>query len=119
MLGLLRLTPLSYRKRLGEKIRVNSRKAKTGKSLEIMDVNLDEVKRTMEQYQVKTLIHGHTHRPKTHTVPLLSGEGQRIVLGDWDGYGWVLHSDPELKQHRFSLQPSADHCETGTDDRLS
>ncbi|AMO56282.1 UDP-2,3-diacylglucosamine hydrolase [Endozoicomonas montiporae] len=103
VLGFLRLLPLSYRKKLGARIRSNSKAAKTGKSLEIMDVNHDEVIRVMEQYQVKTLIHGHTHRPDTHTVPLSAGTGQRIVLGDWDQFGWVLPSDKGLLQERFSL----------------
>lgn len=103
VLGVLRLLPLSYRQKLAAKIRSNSNKAKTGKSLEIMDVNQGEVVRVMEQYQVKTLIHGHTHRPDTHSVLLSNGEGQRIVLGDWDVKGWVLISEP-LTQQQFSIQ---------------
>ena len=103
VLGLLKCLPLSYRKKLGAKIRADSQKAKTGKSLDIMDVNQAEVVKVMELYDVKTLIHGHTHRPDAHPVSLASGEGQRIVLGDWDSYGWVLTSDSGLTQQRFSL----------------
>ena len=103
VLGFLRLLPLSYRKKLAAKIRTNSQKAKSGKSLEIMDVNRGEVIRVMEQYRVKTLIHGHTHRPDTHAVTLSTGTGQRIVLGDWDKFGWVLTSNSGFHQQRFNL----------------
>ena len=103
VLGFLRLLPLSYRKKLAGRIRADSQKAKSGKSLEIMDVNRGEVIRVMEQYGVKTLIHGHTHRPDTHAVTLSNGTGQRIVLGDWDRFGWVLFSADGLHQQRFNL----------------
>ncbi|WP_062269715.1 UDP-2,3-diacylglucosamine diphosphatase [Endozoicomonas arenosclerae] len=107
VLGLLRLSPLSYRLNLVQKIRSNSKKAKSMKTLEIMDVTQAEVIRIMEQYQVKTLIHGHTHRPDIHDVPLTSGSGKRIVLGDWDKKGWVLTADESgLNMEAFDIQPS-------------
>ncbi len=46
---------------------------------EIMDVNLKAVDDLFIKYQVKTIIHGHTHRPAIHQ----HGECKRIVLGDW------------------------------------
>ena len=92
VLALLRRMPLSYRRKLGRKIRENSKKAKVGKSLEIMDVTPEEVVRIMEQYNVKTLIHGHTHRPAVHPVSLAAGAGKRYVLGDWDQSGWEIES---------------------------
>ena len=108
VLGILRLSPLSYRKNLVQKIRSNSKKAKSRKSLEIMDVTPAEVVRVMEKYQVKTLIHGHTHRPDIHEVELASGTGKRIVLGDWDRQGWVLTSDESgLNMESFTIQPAS------------
>ncbi|WP_257281139.1 UDP-2,3-diacylglucosamine diphosphatase [Endozoicomonas sp. ISHI1] len=105
VLGILRLTPRSYRKKLAQKLRSNSKKAKSTKSLAIMDVAPKEVVRLMEKYQVKTLIHGHTHRPNTHEVALTSGTGKRIVLGDWDRQGWVLTSNESgLKMDAFEIQ---------------
>ncbi|KEQ16166.1 UDP-2,3-diacylglucosamine diphosphatase [Endozoicomonas numazuensis] len=107
VLGFLRLSPLSYRKNLAQKIRSNSKKAKSMKSLDIMDVTSEEVVRVMEQYQVKTLIHGHTHRPDIHDVELSSGTGKRIVLGDWDRQGWVLTADDSgLNMEAFDILPS-------------
>ncbi|OED41052.1 UDP-2,3-diacylglucosamine diphosphatase [Endozoicomonas sp. (ex Bugula neritina AB1)] len=104
VLSILRMTPLSYRKKLGQKIRENSKRAKTGKSLNIMDVTPEEVVRMMEQSDVKTLIHGHTHRPAIHQVSLQQGEGRRYVLGDWDRSGWCLEaSEKGLDLQEFSI----------------
>jgi UDP-2,3-diacylglucosamine hydrolase len=50
------------------------------------------------------LIHGHTHRPKTHTLTVNDSPAQRIVLGDWETYGWYLiinEKAPSLE--RFSI----------------
>ena len=90
VLWVLRMMPLSYRKNLAGKIRANSKKSKNGKSMEIMDVTPEEVIRIMEQYGVKTLIHGHTHRPAVHDLKLKQGTGRRYVLGDWGRSGWEL-----------------------------
>ncbi|MRI34811.1 UDP-2,3-diacylglucosamine diphosphatase [Endozoicomonas sp. OPT23] len=101
---LLRMTPLSYRKNLGRKIRENSRKAKTGKSLEIMDVTSESVSDFMIRYGVKTLVHGHTHRPNIHDVDLPDDKGQRIVLGDWDKLGWeLIEAEGGLKLLSFPI----------------
>jgi hypothetical protein len=35
-----------------------------------MDVNQDEVRRTMRRYEVDCIIHGHTHRPAVHELQL-------------------------------------------------
>lgn len=71
-----------------------------------MDVTPEEVVRVMDKYQVKTLIHGHTHRPDIHEVELASGAGKRIVLGDWDRQGWVLTCDESgLKMDAFCIEP--------------
>ncbi len=46
---------------------------------EIMDVNANEIAALFKTHQVKTMIHGHTHRPAVHQ----NEEHRRIVLGDW------------------------------------
>jgi UDP-2,3-diacylglucosamine hydrolase len=43
------------------------------------------------------LIHGHTHRPASHTLP---GGGMRHVLGDWD----FDHGPPRARALRLSPQ---------------
>ena len=65
------------------------------KASDITDVNPEEVTRVMAHKHVRTLIHGHTHRPAVHD---LGNKKQRIVLGDWDTQGWYIQaSATELK----------------------
>ena len=99
VMAILRMTSLNWRKNLGRKIRENSKVSKKGKGLSIMDVSQDAVKKTMEKYQVDTLIHGHTHRPAIHEHTLNRGKGTRYVLGDWTDTGWEI----ELNEDTLSL----------------
>jgi UDP-2,3-diacylglucosamine hydrolase len=66
-----------------------------GESLndEIMDVNQDAVIAIFRDYEVDTLLHGHTHRPAIHNVDLGDREARRIVLGDWYEQGSVVRWD--------------------------
>ncbi len=65
-------------------------------AMAIMDVNSSEVVRVMKAASVRTLIHGHTHRPATHAVDLDGESGKRIVLGDWTSTnGWQIRADHE------------------------
>jgi UDP-2,3-diacylglucosamine hydrolase len=56
----------------------------------IMDVNQDAVLRTIEHYQARLLIHGHTHRPGTHEMVVNNQPVHRVVLGDWHKQGNFL-----------------------------
>lgn len=56
----------------------------------IMDVNADAVREAFQAHGVRRLIHGHTHRPNTHTFELDGRPAERIVLGDWFEQGSVL-----------------------------
>jgi UDP-2,3-diacylglucosamine hydrolase len=49
----------------------------------IADVTPQAVVDTMNQYGIKRLIHGHTHRPGRHHLELNGQSAERIVLGDW------------------------------------
>jgi UDP-2,3-diacylglucosamine hydrolase len=49
----------------------------------------------MSQYGVRTLIHGHTHRPAIHKLQVNDQTAQHIVLGDWDLQGWALQVDEQ------------------------
>lgn len=83
--------PGEQRRQIATALRSDSGK---GKPDEIMDVNGDAVRRTMEEHGVARLIHGHTHRPARHALVLDSGPAQRLVLADWhDDRGSVLVSD--------------------------
>ncbi|MCX7554171.1 UDP-2,3-diacylglucosamine diphosphatase [Marinicella sp. S1101] len=65
---------------------------------EIMDVNTQAIEDLFIKHPVKTLIHGHTHRPAIHK----HGENTRIVLGDWHhqiSYLKVQEDDFQLVGH--------------------
>ena len=62
----------------------------------LMDVNPGAVEQAMQAHGVRTLVHGHTHRPAVHDLLLDGRRARRIVLGDWYDQGSVLRwSDGE------------------------
>lgn len=63
--------------------RLRSYLHKRKKTGDIMDVNQQTVLKVMRQYECRTLIHGHTHRPTTHDIEIDGIPAQRIVLADW------------------------------------
>ena len=89
ILFILRNLPLSTRQRLAGDLRAKSKSSTRMKASDITDVNPEEVTRVMAQHKVRTLIHGHTHRPAVHD---LNQQKQRIVLGDWDTQGWYIEA---------------------------
>ena len=69
-----------------------------------MDVTPSEVLNTMERSAVNLLIHGHTHRPDSHDVQINHQPAKRMVLGDWDQYGWYIWMDSDsCKLNKFSI----------------
>ncbi|MDT8407215.1 MAG: UDP-2,3-diacylglucosamine diphosphatase [Methylococcales bacterium] len=77
--------PLWLRRGAARWYRLRSFWHKRGQTAMIMDVNADAVAQVIGQYKVKRLIHGHTHRPATHTLTLGGFAAERIVLSDWRG----------------------------------
>ena len=61
----------------------------------ITDANPGAVAAAMNQYGVRRLIHGHTHRPAIHVLDVGGQPAQRIVLGDWYAQGSVLRVDAD------------------------
>jgi UDP-2,3-diacylglucosamine hydrolase len=55
-----------------------------------MDVNARAVAAAFRAARVRTLVHGHTHRPAVHEFELDGVPVRRIVLGDWYVQGSVL-----------------------------
>jgi UDP-2,3-diacylglucosamine hydrolase len=100
--------PLSWRKRIAHKGRNVSAQNKQQLNMDIMDVTPTAVVELFQKYQVKRMIHGHTHRPDIHIHPVKINEptsdkktdATRIVLGDWYTQGSVLKVDA----HKFDLQ---------------
>ena len=96
---------LKERKEIAKDLRNISKKATGEKKEDIMDVTPSEVVKTMQESSVDLLIHGHTHRPNTHEIEINNLPAKRIVLGDWDQYGWYIWMDSrscELKKFSIS-----------------
>jgi UDP-2,3-diacylglucosamine hydrolase len=103
-LFILRNLPLTTRHKLARKLRSESRAQSRMKASAIVDVTPDEVLRVMAEQGVRTLIHGHTHRPATHALQINGQAARRIVLGDWDKQGWALQVDQQgFNQAPFAL----------------
>ncbi|TRO40217.1 UDP-2,3-diacylglucosamine diphosphatase [Pseudomonas sp. ALS1131] len=104
---ILRNLPLSTRQKLARKLRNESRTQTRMKASEIVDVTPEEVVKVMTEYGVRTLIHGHTHRPAVHELEVNGQPARRIVLGDWDSQGWALQVDETgFNQAPFALTPA-------------
>ena len=101
----LRHLPLSTRRKLARKLRNESRTQTRMKATDIIDVTPELIPRVLAEHRVRTLIHGHTHRPATHELLVNGQPAQRIVLGDWDRQGWVLQVD-ESGFHQSSFELS-------------
>ncbi len=76
-------------------LRERSRKETGEKDETIMDVNPQAVENTLRQYGVSRLIHGHTHRPATHTHPVDGHNATRYVLPEWNDRGGALRCDTD------------------------
>ena len=74
-------------------LRNRSREATARKDEGIMDVNQQAVENLFREYDVEWIIHGHTHRPAIHELPIDNKPRKRMVLGDWYQHGSVLHCD--------------------------
>ena len=85
--------PIEERLSLAKSIRSDTREKSRQKPEEIMDVNQSAVEDFMQKWNVQQLIHGHTHRPKQHSLSINNLPAKRIVLGDWYNSGSVLYCD--------------------------
>lgn len=96
MQRLLLSLPLWLRKRIAKSARDKSKAKQQTANPDILDVNETEVAKFFEQFEVPTMIHGHTHRPKIHHY----ADHTRIVLGDWYTQGSFL----TLDENGYQLQ---------------
>lgn len=72
--------PRGYRQSLAERLRAKSIAHKSITAMSVMDANPLAIRRALERAGVRTLVHGHTHRPGRFDVP---SAGTRHVLTDW------------------------------------
>jgi UDP-2,3-diacylglucosamine hydrolase len=87
---ILRHLSLERRHALARRLRAGSRAHVGTTAPEIMDVNTRAVAAAFRDAGVRTLVHGHTHRPGVHEFELDGAPVRRIVLGDWYVQGSVL-----------------------------
>jgi UDP-2,3-diacylglucosamine hydrolase len=92
--GTLRLMTLNQRRALAARLRAGSREHIGMTAPEIMDVNPAAVTQAFRAAGVRTLIHGHTHRPAVHPLEVDGAPARRVVLGDWYTQGSVLEASP-------------------------
>ena len=85
--------PASVLQSISDRLRSQSARKNVYKPAEIMDVSQATVEMMMRRYEVRTIIHGHTHRPAIHRFKLDGEDAQRIVLGDWYEQGSILRCD--------------------------
>ncbi|HEX5046996.1 MAG TPA: UDP-2,3-diacylglucosamine diphosphatase [Gammaproteobacteria bacterium] len=82
--------PLGERRAIATDLRRMSASEIAAKAEDIMDVNQATVERTMREFGVRQLRHGHTHRPAVHRFELDGAPATRLVLGAWhDGVSVV------------------------------
>jgi UDP-2,3-diacylglucosamine hydrolase len=86
--------PARRRRRIAEGMRGKSRDQARDET--ILDVTPTVVDGLFSQYGVRRVIHGHTHRPATHTHT----DGIRIVLPDWRPRqcGWIEIDGEQIHQ---------------------
>jgi UDP-2,3-diacylglucosamine hydrolase len=104
--------PMRFRRNIADKIKQKSQEQKQNKTAMIMDVNKDAVAKTAKKYDVKHLIHGHTHRPAIHHLTDDDHDFYRIVLGDWHDQISYLKCDElslklvdhRIKDHQIKLE---------------
>ncbi len=82
--------PLRLRLCIAAKIRTRSQQSNQCKTESIMDVSQQAVKQIMLEYEVRCMIHGHTHRPAVHQLNLNNTTAYRAVLGAWHIEGSMI-----------------------------
>ena len=99
--------PISERLSIAQELRRKSQESAADKAEFIMDVDQQEVTKRLDASHCNLLIHGHTHRPATHTLTN-PANGHRYVLGDWDKYGWmIVASDSDIELSKFQITSKA------------
>ncbi len=99
---------------MAEQARAQSKDYTAGAEGEIMDVNAGAVIEALRNSTAKIMIHGHTHRPNTHSLAIDGQPYQRIVLGDWYQDGWLIEAQASglellrLRQDELSESESSD-----------
>ena len=91
--------PLAQRRLIAQQTQTGTKASMLEKDDFIMDVEQSTVEDVMRSKQVRTLIHGHTHRPQDHDFKIDNVSYRRMVLGDWyDEDSIIYWRDNEYKR---------------------
>ena len=88
--------PLKERLEIASGLREMSNEETGDKKNEIMDVNQESVRKVSNEFSIKKMIHGHTHRPFIHEDKDLV----RVVLSDWENevnYATIIDGEISLE----------------------
>ncbi|MDP9140250.1 MAG: UDP-2,3-diacylglucosamine diphosphatase [Pseudomonadota bacterium] len=99
------MLPVSRRQKIAGGVRGQSASAKRNKAESIMDVNTAAVDKAFQSRRVDRIIHGHTHRPATHSGQLQGRNVERIVLADWHDDRMEYLAVDEAGPQRVALNP--------------
>lgn len=106
--------PRRVRDRIASHIRRKSKNSHQYKNNTMVDVSSVAIEQAfLENPGVRTLIHGHTHKPGHHTSTLNGTPYERWVLPDWEyDHGPIRGGYIEIKKsgvclHRFDLPANA------------
>ena len=87
---------LKERLEIASGLREMSNEETGDKKNEIMDVNQESVRKVSNEFSIKKMIHGHTHRPFIHE----DKELVRVVLSDWENevnYATIIDGEISLE----------------------
>ena len=77
------LKPLHERLNIAKHLREASIQSNQTKNQNVLDVTEQSVLEVCTHYNVKNMIHGHTHKPKKHEYKIRNEILSRWVLSDW------------------------------------
>jgi len=97
------LLPESVHRRIASTARSGSE----SKPSMIMDVNETAVRQAFVKYDVRRIIHGHTHRPAEHAYDIDGHACERIVLADWRPQRLEYLVCDDTSWHRQLFDPAA------------
>lgn len=86
--------PLSFRKKMAQKLRKQSRQHLSHSTSLLWEIPELEVRHIMQKFGVYQMIHGHTHSHAIYLMDFGDIKAQRIVLGDWEDSGSILVCEP-------------------------
>lgn len=95
--------PITERLTIAAEYRKRSMESVSLKAADIVDANQRTVAEYMRQAEALLLIHGHTHRPASHSFELDGAIARRIVLPEWHANvgGYISVHGDAIERHVF------------------